>query len=114
MSSKRPSWDAWYKQSAWKKLRAAQLNKQPYCECPHHKGKRIRADHPTYGSVAVVDHIVPHKGDRRKFFDPRNLQTMTKQCHDRYKQSMERGGSGFKQGCDTNGVPLDQAHHWHS
>lgn len=55
----------------------------------------------------VVDHIERHKGDRRLFFDRRNLQSMTKQCHDKFKQSEEKGGAGFSQGCDVNGNPLN-------
>jgi hypothetical protein len=61
----------------------------------------------------VVDHIEPHKGDRRKFFDPRNLQSMTKECHDIFKQSQEKGGHGFDMGCDELGEPLNKDHSWY-
>jgi 5-methylcytosine-specific restriction protein A len=30
----------------------------------------------------VADHIVPHKGDRKLFFDLKNLQGACKPCHD--------------------------------
>jgi 5-methylcytosine-specific restriction protein A len=89
---------AWYKSKRWQRLRQHQLAKHPYCQCPHHEGKKLLAD--------VVDHKTPHKGNERLFFDDRNLQSMTKQCHDSHKQSMERGGHGFERGCDEKGYPL--------
>ena len=97
-------WGKWYKTRRWKDLRARQLARFPHCQCPHHKGQSIPAD--------VVDHIVPHKGDTRLFHDPRNLQSMTKECHDRFKQSQEKGGSGFLKGNDEYGNPLSRDHEW--
>jgi 5-methylcytosine-specific restriction endonuclease McrA len=61
----------------------------------------------------VVDHKVPHKGDLRLFFNPKNLQSMTKECHDRFKQSLEKGGAGFDKGCDAGGQPLNKDHSWY-
>jgi 5-methylcytosine-specific restriction endonuclease McrA len=44
----------------------------------------------------VADHIVPHRGNPRLFFDLHNLQTLCKTCHDTHKQRIEvsegRGG----------------------
>ena len=97
----------WYKQRRWKQLRANQLRKAPRCECPHHRG---REDAPL---AEVVDHIVPHRGDFKLFVDPANLQSMAKFCHDKFKQSQEKGGAGFLAGCDEIGQPLDQSHPWH-
>lgn len=54
----------------------------------------------------MVDHIKPHKGDRELFFDKRNLQSLTKRCHDKYKQSQDRGGKGFNQGSTETGEPI--------
>jgi 5-methylcytosine-specific restriction protein A len=92
------SYQAWYRSKRWAKVRQQQLAKQPYCQCPHHVGHKIPAQ--------VVDHKEPHKGDARKFWDTRNLQSMTKHCHDSFKQSQERGGHGFARGSDINGMPL--------
>lgn len=58
----------------------------------------------------VVDHKTPHKGDPALFWDIKNLQPMCKQCHDGYKQELER--SGTTRGCDENGLPRDKNHHW--
>jgi 5-methylcytosine-specific restriction endonuclease McrA len=60
----------------------------------------------------VVDHIEPHRGDRRLFWNTSNLQSMTKVCHDRFKQSQEKGGAGFLVGCDEDGWPLSEDHPW--
>lgn len=87
-------------------MRQHQLAKHPYCQCPMHKGQDKSA------IAAVVDHIDPHRGDRRKFFDARNVQSLTKRCHDSLKQEQERSGS-FR-GCDTQGNPIDQRSHWWS
>ncbi len=41
----------------------------------------------------VCDHIVPHKGDQRLFWDPENRQTLCEHCHNR-KTALEDGGFG--------------------
>ena len=33
--------------------------------------------------ATVVDHIVPHRGDPRLFWDEKNWQPLCKECHDR-------------------------------
>ncbi|RXZ42693.1 HNH endonuclease [Crenobacter cavernae] len=71
--------------SKWQKARAGFLRKHPLCvECDR------------CGSVTaatVVDHIVPHKGDRDMFWDRSNWQPLCKSCHDR-KTAREDGGFG--------------------
>lgn len=62
----------------------------------------------------VVDHIERHNGDTAKFFNPRNLMSMNKECHDKFKQSQDRGGLGFLMGCDEQGQPLSDDHEWYS
>ena len=44
-------------------------------------------------TAALVDHIVPHKGNWTLFKDPDNLQSLCRIHHD-VKHSMEMGGSG--------------------
>jgi len=63
--------------------------------------------------ATVVDHTEPHKGSRTMFFDANNLRSFAKVCHDRWKQSQERGGHGFMRGCDARGYPLTSDHSWH-
>ena len=43
--------------------------------------------------ATVVDHIVPHRGDMRLFWDTKNWQAMAKSCHDR-KTARHDGGFG--------------------
>jgi 5-methylcytosine-specific restriction endonuclease McrA len=38
----------------------------------------------------VVDHIVPHKGDMRLFWNRKNWQPLNSHCHNSTKQSLER------------------------
>lgn len=103
------AWQHLYNTKRWRRLRAWQLNRHPYCQCPSHKGRKLRADDPEHGG-AVVDHIKPHEGDTRLFFSRSNLQTMTKHCHDGAKQVKEK--SGYWPGCDVDGNPLDPDDDW--
>jgi len=97
----------WYRSKRWRDLRDRVLKQRQWCECPHHKGtKELRAD--------VVDHIKAHRGNPRLFWNPKNLQAMAKVCHDRFKQSDEKGGVGFDGACDATGMPLNPAHPWYA
>ena len=61
-----------YNTRAWKRRRAAQLRKEPWCaEC-------LRAN--VYTPATEADHVVPHRGDPVKFFTGK-LQSMCKACH---------------------------------
>jgi len=93
-----------YKSKRWQQLRKEMLSKQKWCQCPHHKGKFVPGE--------VVDHIIPHKGDTKLFFDRNNLQVLSASCHNGPKQSSEKGGRGFNQGCDKWGNPLNKLEHW--
>jgi hypothetical protein len=43
----------------------------------------------------VVDHVIPHRGDPRLFWDEANLQAVSKVYHDSVKQAQERGAAGI-------------------
>jgi len=46
---------------------------------------------PGCGATAtVVDHIKPHRGDDRLFWDRTNWQPLCAPCHNRHKQGQER------------------------
>lgn len=100
----RAQWAHLYKAKEWQRLRDNQLKRHPNCQCPHCQGKKLKAD--------TADHKIAHKGDRRLFFDPKNLQSMAASCHNSRKQSQERGGAGFLKGCDEKGRPLSPDHEW--
>ena len=65
--------------SAWRKARAAFLQRFPWCA---HPGCSERA--------TVVDHVVPHKGDRALFWDRTNWQPLCGHHHNDHKQRLER------------------------
>ena len=69
----------------WRKYRAAYLARYPLCiECE--RAGRI-------APAAEVDHITPHRGDRRLFWDTGNHQPLCKSCHSR-KTAREVGFAG--------------------
>lgn len=63
------------------------LAEHPVCECEECKV----ADIPRIANV--VDHIIPHRGNMKLFWDTSNWQAMNKKCHDR-KTAKENGGFG--------------------
>jgi 5-methylcytosine-specific restriction protein A len=74
--------------SAWQKARKAWLAAHPLCACDDCDEGRKRTTLAT-----VVDHRIPHKGDKALFWDSANWQSMAKACHDR-KTAREDGGFG--------------------
>lgn len=73
--------------SKWDKARKVFLAEHPTCECAECKasGNPLAAN--------VVDHIIPHRGDMKLFWDRNNWQAMNKRCHDK-KTARENGGFG--------------------
>lgn len=62
--------------SKWQKARASFLKTHPLCaEC-------ARKTPPKFEKATVVDHIKPHKGDQKLFWDTDNWQPLCKRCHD--------------------------------
>ena len=80
------SWRSWYKLARWTKLRQRVLVRDRYT-C-RKTGILLIGKHPAPNSP-VVDHIKPHRGDERLFWDESNLQTVSKEYHDRTKQAEE-------------------------
>ena len=75
-------WRSFYFTPEWRKLRAEQLNREPWCRMHVAKGEQVQASH--------VDHIRAHRGSRALFFDPANLQSLCPTCHNKWKQAQER------------------------
>jgi len=67
---------------AWQKARAGFLRNHPLCKAHDDKGEVVPA--------TVVDHIVPHRGDRALFWDRRNWQPACRWHHDAVKQRLEQ------------------------
>jgi len=76
---RRPSARARGYTSDWQKEAVAYLALHPVCQ-------REGCSTPS----AVVDHIKPHRGDRRLFWDRRNWQALCRPCHSGWKQAQER------------------------
>lgn len=88
----------------WRKARLAFLKRNPLCVYCRQAGRTTPA--------TVVDHIEPHKGDQRKFWDVGNWAALCRPCHDSVKRAEEHGSSGLAPGCDEDGQPLDPRHRW--
>ena len=74
-SAYKRGYDAW-----WRKASKAFLQAHPLCVRCMEEGKYMRA--------TVVDHIKPHRGDPKLFWDEGNWQSLCKKCHDQ-KTMME-------------------------
>lgn len=70
---------------AWQKARVGWLRAHPLCTTHAERGQTVAGN--------VVDHKVPHRGDKVLFWDSANWQTLCKACHDR-KTATEDGGFG--------------------
>ena len=60
--------------SKWQKVRREYLTAHPLCVLCQKEGR--------YRKATVVDHIVPHRGDQKLFWDRSNWQALCKPCHD--------------------------------
>jgi 5-methylcytosine-specific restriction endonuclease McrA len=78
---------ALYNTKRWKQLRLEVLRRDGFtCQ---QTGVRLTGKAPAPNSP-VVDHIRPHRGDAALFFDPANLQSVSKAWHDSEKQRQEK------------------------
>ena len=93
------AWHALYNTSKWKRLRVLQLTAHPLCKLCLERGT------PTVATV--VDHVVPHRGDRTLFFLG-ELQSLCEPCHNIEKKREEM--HGFRPGVDADGWPTDPRH----
>lgn len=69
----------------WRRARKAYLKARPLCVQCRFEDMVTQA--------TVVDHIMPHKGDMKKFWDRSNWQGLCK-CHHDIKTATEDGGFG--------------------
>ncbi len=59
----------------WRRARLSFLRRNPLCvEC-------MKANRTT--AATVVDHVIPHRGDPKLFWDEKNWQPLCKPDHDR-------------------------------
>lgn len=77
--ARRPSARARGYDTAWDKARLSFLQRNPHCAfCG--------------APATVVDHIVPHRGDKVRFWDKSKWQPLCAPCHNGPKQRAEAGG----------------------
>lgn len=80
-----PPWKLWYKTARWQVLRIAVFQRDLFT-CQRRECGRLEGN----TALLVCDHIKPHRGDERLFWDETNLQTLCKACHDTIKQREEQ------------------------
>lgn len=86
--------------AAWDRARAGFLRHHPHCAACAREGLTVRA--------TVVDHVVPHRGDQRLFWDPANWSALCTNHHSSWKQQREK--SGFSTRIRADGLPVDAEH----
>jgi 5-methylcytosine-specific restriction endonuclease McrA len=67
----------------WQRARGFFLQRNPLCRFCDAAGRTELA--------SVVDHIKPHQGDMKLFWDRDNWQPLCKPCHDSTKKMIEGG-----------------------
>lgn len=69
----------------WQQYRIRFLFAHPLCVYCEREGKTTAA--------TVVDHIKPHEGDMKLFWNPENHQSLCASCHSSVKQREERANA---------------------
>lgn len=59
----------------WRVASKRYLKAHPLCVQCQKENRLVEA--------TVVDHIIPHRGDKKLFWDENNWQALCKRCHDR-------------------------------
>ncbi|MBQ2262732.1 MAG: HNH endonuclease [Loktanella sp.] len=73
----------WYHQKRWTTIRLIQLSKQPLCQrC---------LSYDEVKPALHVDHVMPHAGDAKLFFNTSNLQSLCHSCHSFKTKAEQRG-----------------------
>lgn len=66
----------------WRNARAKYLKEHPLCVRCQQESRLTKA--------TVVDHIQPHRGDGKLFWDKSNWQNLCKRCHDKKTMTDDR------------------------
>jgi 5-methylcytosine-specific restriction protein A len=82
----------------WRKVRDGWLKSHPLC---------VRCQVLGIVKAATdLDHIVPHKGDMVRFWDPSNWQSLCHACHS-FKTATEDGGFGNYRNPDQMSLAIE-------
>jgi 5-methylcytosine-specific restriction enzyme A len=79
----------------WQRVRLAFLQTSPLCCDPY----GVHGDMPELASE--VDHVIPHKGNAKMFWDDANWQALCKSCHSRKTMGECGGGEGKSNPCNA-------------
>ena len=90
----------------WQRYRLRYLAAYPLCVACLGAGRTTAAN--------TVDHVTPHRGDHKLFWDPSNHQPLCATCHSGDKQRQEKSAIAAYRGCTVDGTPLDPAHRWNA
>lgn len=82
-----PPWRNWYKLKRWQDLKMAVHVRD--CFICQRTGVLCIGKHPAPDSPAA-NHKIPHRGDPRLFWDPDNIETVSKEVHDSLIQKEEQ------------------------
>ena len=66
----------------WRSARKNYLKEHTFCMKCQQSNRLVKAE--------VVDHIVPHRGDKTLFWDQSNWQPLCKKCHDHKTRTEDR------------------------
>ena len=92
-------WTKWYRHRRWKRIRLAQLAKEPLCRLCTASGKITIA--------TIVDHVERHFGNADKFWGS-ELQSVCRPCHEGRKKFIE--SRGYDRAVGIDGWPIDPNH----
>lgn len=84
----------------WQKARETFLRENPLCVMCQREGRTTAAE--------VVDHIVPHRGDKALFWDRGNWQPLCHHHHNSAKRRIEHGGDDRPRFDETGRVIWDR------
>ena len=90
---------SWYSSGRWRKIRAAQLRKEPLCQFCLDAGRVVPG--------RVADHVVPHRGLESLFWHGK-LQTLCYFHHNSTKREAEL--RGYVRDVGADGWPIDPRH----
>lgn len=68
--------------SRWREARARFLKANPFCVGCLKDERVVKA--------TVVDHVIPHREDKKLFWDENNWQALCKRCHDNKTMTTDR------------------------
>jgi 5-methylcytosine-specific restriction enzyme A len=88
-----------YRSAHWQARKRQQLQRHPLCVMCLSQG-RVEV-------ATVVDHVVPHRGDRELFYNGA-VQSLCKPHHDKTKQQIET--IGYCKDIGIDGWPVDPNH----